>query len=243
MGKVIYIDKEAVPDPYLKQARTRGDTDSFKTVVPLGSGLLGAAGPMIEIYVVEGIVIILKKVPPADVVHIAVTVVIDPITEDRDEIPGIKDPILVGIEDPGVINIVLDVEHSVLIQVEGARRPIPVSIAGLRQFALIQVELIHEVPCSPFDPGVENSDDDVLSPSCRPPGQVSANATGLSRQSHAPWRKSKKGPLVVVEGVAALARLPLIVLWVVGWVLRKVGLTHRHGRKCEYENTHQSYEK
>ena len=70
---------------------------------------------MIELHVIKGIVIILEEVPPADVVDIAIGIVIEAIAEDRDEIPRIKDPISVGVEGPRVIGIILNVEDPVAV--------------------------------------------------------------------------------------------------------------------------------
>lgn len=138
LREVVDIHDEAVPDPDRQQGGMGGHPDPSQAIIPLGGSPLRGAGPVMELHVVEGIVIVLEEVPAVDIVDIAIAIVIDAVAEDGYEIPGIEDLVAVNIEDPRVVGVILNIEYAIAIDIEDPWGRLPVGILGLGQFPLLR---------------------------------------------------------------------------------------------------------
>ena len=180
LGEVVHVGDEAVAhlDRDEHGVRRRADTAAVRR---LGARVLGLAGAVAIGDVVEGVVVVLVKVPPGDVVDIAVGVGVDPIREDLDQVLGIDDAIAVHVTHPAVLRVravgevVADVENPVLVPVVAGGRTL-----RKRQLGSVQVhlggEIVHRAGVLPFDPRVEDREHHVGTTGGHLPGQVHARA-------------------------------------------------------------------
>src|SRR5262249_2805626 len=127
LGEVVDVGDEAVAhlDRDEHGVRRRAHAAAVRR---LGARVLGLAGAVAVGDVVEGIVVVLVKVPARDVVDVAVGVRVHPVREDLDQILGIDDAVAVHVAHPAVLGVravgevVADVEDPILVPVVAVGR-------------------------------------------------------------------------------------------------------------------------
>ncbi len=187
-GEEIRVGDEAVADAHGEHAAVRAGAEG-PAVVGLGGRVLGLAGAVAVLHLVEGIVVVVDEVPAGDVVHVAVAVAVHSVAERRDQVLGIEKPVAVAVADARVGGVVGDVEDAVVVEVvrigvlEGAGQlglRVAGGVLGQRQLAAVEPDLAaqvrHGARVVPLDARVEHGDGHVGPPGGDLPGAVDAHA-------------------------------------------------------------------
>ena len=135
---------ERIADAQRQEERTRRETRRAAAVVGFGNLILGFAGAVAVVDVVEGIVVVLDEIPAGDVVDEAVAVVVDPVGVECDEFLAVA---AVGVAGRGVV-VGRDESVAVAVLLETARCD--------GQFAGVQPDLASDIVFAPTDAAVEH---------------------------------------------------------------------------------------
>ncbi len=219
LGEVVHRRHEAVAGAHLEQHAVRAGAGAAAAVVRLGGRIVRLAGAVPVAHLVERVVVVFEEVPAADVVDVAVSVVVVSVREQEDEVLRIDDAVAVLVLHarvllvPVVGQVVADVEDPVAVAVVGVSHR--VAALGNRQLAAVEVELVHHVGklVLPADAGVDHGDQHVGPPGGHLPGEVDAGALdaeellGIGVDQRVAGLIAGQLPVVVAEVVGARGRL------------------------------------